>query len=61
MYAANDIISSATSVVVQMLSPDEERLVDLFANVIVSTTSKELHEQKRNTLSTIQQQGTEPQ
>ena len=58
MYVANDIISS---VVVQMLSPEEERLVDLFTQVIVSVTLKQLHEQKRNTLSTIQQQGTEPQ
>jgi hypothetical protein len=60
MYATNDINSASTSTVVQMLTQEEERLVDLFAQVIISTTLKELHE-KRNTLFKVQQQGTEPQ
>lgn len=47
------------SVVIQMLSPEEQRLVDLLVQVLVSTTLKQLYEQKRNTLSQVQQQGTE--
>jgi len=60
MYANSQHIEPPDTLVVQMLTPEEERLVDLFSNVIISTTLKELHE-KRNTLFKVQQQGTEPQ
>ena len=40
--------------IIRMLSVEEERLVSLFSNIIVSTTLKELYE-KRNTLPEILQ------
>ncbi len=46
-------------VVKQMLTHEEERLVDLFVRAIVKATLNELYEKKRDTLSKVQQQGTE--
>lgn len=61
MYATNnDITPSNETIVIQMLSAEEERLVDLFSNAIVSITLKEVYEQKRDSLSEIQQQGAKP-
>ena len=44
-----------TTPIIQMFTHDEDMLLDLMSKIIVRITLKELYEQKRNTLSEIQQ------